>query len=91
MPICGDRMVTLGGFVCEAVTFVLHFDLQRSPERTFFVLRNVEFHHHVAIHRFGVGPCTRRTLNVVALTQGWGPRRIAGVIAPIGVQELCAV
>jgi hypothetical protein len=60
MSICCDGMITLRGFsfVRGTVFFVLHLDLQRSSERTFFVLRDVEFHHHIAVHRFGVSPCT---------------------------------
>jgi hypothetical protein len=93
MSIGRDGMVTFRGFcfVCGAVAFVLHLDLQRSPKRTVFVLRNVEFHHHIAVHRFGVSSCTRRTLNLFPITLGRNLRRRVGVLVPISMQELCAV
>jgi hypothetical protein len=93
MSICRDGRVTLGGFgfVRGTAVFVLRLDFQRSPERTFFVLCDVEFHHHIAVHRFGVSPCTRPALNVIAVTQGQYLRRRVVVLLSNGVQELCAV
>jgi hypothetical protein len=55
---CGDRTIALDGLVCRTVVFILHLYFQCSSEGTLFVLRNVEFHHHIAIHRPGIGPCT---------------------------------
>ena len=68
MSTCGDRLIALDGLVCWAVVFALHLHFQSSSKGTFFVLCNVEFHHHIAVHRPGIGPCTRCTLDFITLT-----------------------
>jgi hypothetical protein len=91
MPISCDRIITIANLVYAMVRFILYFNLERSPEGTLFILCNVELHHHVTVHSFGIRPCTRCTLNRITLTRRLHLGCIVDVAALTGMQELCAV
>jgi hypothetical protein len=88
MSIRGDRVITIATLVSRTVPVVLHFNLECSPEGTLLILRNVELHHHVTVHRFCVSPRARCTLNLVTVTLRSVLRCVAGLT---WMQEFCAI
>jgi hypothetical protein len=91
MPIYSDRIVIVANLVYVMVRFILYFNPERSPKGTLFILCNVELHHHVTVHSFGIRPCTRCALNLITITRRLHLGRIVDVAALMGMQKLCAV
>jgi hypothetical protein len=82
------RLQNVATLVCGTAPFILHFSLERSPQGTLFILRNVERHHRVTVHSFCVSMCTRPTLSLVALTRRSVLGRSASVAALLGMRAV---